>query len=193
MTIVQQNWFLPHEAATYCRVSARTLRRWRKDGRVRSYSGRYQRADLDRAVMNLFVRVGGRSIERIVVDELPAREVTREASALTQRIPGETIIPASTVRGLSSAETGQLVRDAQAVAASHGVSLEYRRNPVLEPDTSVSSPEHEGDYLVKQAERAPGKVVDQCPTCDATSKVRRKVQKGVLMTGIGCTDDWHPV
>lgn len=45
-----QRWFTHSEAADYCRISARTLRRWRTSGRVRAYEGKYSRYDLDRAV-----------------------------------------------------------------------------------------------------------------------------------------------
>mgnify|MGYP001596470709 CR=1 FL=1 len=50
--IVTQSWFTHAEAAKYVRISPRTLRRWRKFGRVTAYGGRYFRTDLDLAVKN---------------------------------------------------------------------------------------------------------------------------------------------
>jgi hypothetical protein len=51
-TNTAQTWFLAREAAAYCRISPRTLARWRSAGRIRHYGGRYFRDDLDRAVRN---------------------------------------------------------------------------------------------------------------------------------------------
>lgn len=148
MTTQPQNWFRHNEAADYCRISPRTLRRWRDAGRIRAYEGKYFRDDLDRAVRN----------ESPITDNevLKPRDVVR----VNLMTGVEKII------GAPEVSTPDLLAALQASVDR----ARARRGPqYLEPDTSVGPPEHEGEQ-VQESQQPFRSAVPDCPFFLGTGK-----------------------
>jgi hypothetical protein len=122
--VQQQQWFTHAEAASYCRISPRTLRRWRNLGRAKSFGGKYFRADLDAAVRNFETWKREHPLTPV-----PAENDRYPAEALGECRHGVYIIGDDEVSRCT--DCGDAYPHAGAVP-------EPRRGPQwLEPDTSV--------------------------------------------------------
>jgi hypothetical protein len=146
VTTQQQNWFTHGEAATYCRIHPRTLRRWRAAGRIRAYGGRYFRNDLDRAVRNEPAQVPSektdrrdpviaKTLDRIVTDVVDPPEGTLLAGS-PRTGNGRIAAPiAVAVGGLISKEavrTAQFAEETQVRLRARGMSAEDAEQTVRE-------------------------------------------------------------